>query len=76
MLYEAPKQPQAVVSEAGPVLVTPLERLKGTAANVDCPYCKKVVKTEVKEVESGDDGYISPSTIFILECMLTLSPAW
>lgn len=56
MRYELPKQP---VPEAGPVLVTPLERVPGArAVNVDCPYCRKVVKTEVREVDADDDGYV------------------
>lgn len=75
MLYEPPKQPQPVVSEAGPVLVTPLERLGGTAANVDCPYCRKVVRTEVREVGSGDDGYVFTRTILTLDGTLMLRPA-
>lgn len=50
---EAAAQP---VQERGPVLVTPLSRLGHDAANVDCPYCKKVVKTEVHEVEADGEG--------------------
>lgn len=36
-----------------PGMVTPLQNLAETPANVDCPRCKAVVKTEV-EKESGD----------------------
>ena len=68
MLYEQPKQP---VPEAGPVLVTPLQKVGGQAVNADCPYCKKVVKTEVREVESGDDGYVREAESSTFEEILT-----
>lgn len=64
MLYEPPKQP---VQEAGPVLVTPLAKVPpGRAVNVDCPYCQKVVKTEIREIESGDDGYVRKIRIVVV----------
>lgn len=59
MTYEAPseKVSQAQpVYEAPPRMVTPLEQLRLTPADVDCPYCKRVVRTEVREVSSDDDG--------------------
>ena len=68
MSYEPPQQP---VPEAGPVLVTPLEKVGAQAANVDCPYCKKVVRTEVRQVDSGDDGYVRVIELSTLEYMLT-----
>jgi hypothetical protein len=46
------------VQERGPVLVTPLARLGRDPANVDCPYCKKVVKTQVHEVEADGERQV------------------
>ena len=46
------------VQERGPVLVTPLARLGSGPANVDCPYCKKVVQTEVHEVEAEGEWQV------------------
>nr|POF13257.1 hypothetical protein CFP56_10404 [Quercus suber] len=60
MSYEAPpKAPDATVqpvAEGNPRMVTRLAKLGPAAADVDCPYCKRVVKTEPRKVSSGDDG--------------------
>ena len=46
------------VQERGPVLVTPLARLGRDPATVDCPYCRKVVKTQVHEVEADGERQV------------------
>lgn len=45
-----------LIHEPNPRMVTPLSQLAFSQADVDCPYCKKVVTTEVREVSSDDDG--------------------
>lgn len=42
------------VHERGPRMVTPFTRLGDESTEVDCPYCKKVVKTKVRKVQSDD----------------------
>ena len=55
--YQPPGQIAAPTThERGAVMVTPLERLGNVSANVDCPYCKRVTKTDPVKVSSGDDG--------------------
>jgi hypothetical protein len=68
MAYESPKGP---VPEAGPVMVTPLANLQSQPANVDCPYCKAVRLTEVRQVDAGDDGMIQ-CLICLVCCPLLL----
>lgn len=60
--YQPPsKSPDAIASaqpihERGPRMVTRLEKVGSQPADVDCPYCRKVVRTRVAEVSSGDDS--------------------
>lgn len=63
MEYKPPQQPEAAASaqpvhERGPRMVTPLSRLGGQPADVDCPYCRRVAKTDVRRVSSDDSGYV------------------
>ena len=61
MVYQPQKSEKDVpiaqpVHERGPHMVTSLSQVGATPAEVDCPYCKAVVNTEIHYVESGDSG--------------------
>lgn len=59
MTYQPPSKAVNVatlpVHEPGPLMVTSLTQVGDKPADVDCPYCKRAVKTEVKKPEAGDD---------------------
>ena len=61
MVYQPQESKEAIpiaqpIHERGPHMVTPLSRVGATPVEVDCPYCQKVVTTEVRQVDSGDSG--------------------
>ncbi|KAK3047991.1 hypothetical protein LTR09_010666 [Extremus antarcticus] len=66
MAYQPPQQDSREaaartaqpVPEQGPRMVTPRNKVGSSPTEVDCPYCRTVVKTEVREVDAEDTGFM------------------
>lgn len=68
MEYHRPPQepariyaPTTILHETSPTMITPLSRLGKQPEQTDCPYCEKVVETQVLEVDSGNNEQVSSS---------------
>lgn len=66
MEYQRPPQepqriyaPTTVLHESSPTMITPLSRLGTKPEQTDCPYCEKVVETEVLEIDAENSWQVA-----------------
>lgn len=50
--------PTTILHETSPTMITPLSKLGMQPEQTDCPYCEKVVETEVREIDSENSGQV------------------